>query len=73
LGFTAVSQNSLDAVSDRDFAADFLYAAAMTGLHLSRLSEQLVLFSSAEFGFVPWTTPTQPAPASCRKRRTRTH
>jgi len=52
LGFTAVSQNSLDAVSDRDFAADFLYAAALTGLHLSRLSEQLVLFSSAEFGFV---------------------
>lgn len=52
LGFTAVSQNSLDAVSDRDFAADFLYAAAMTGLHLSRLSEQLVIFSSAEFGFV---------------------
>jgi argininosuccinate lyase len=52
LGFTAVSQNSLDAVSDRDFAADFLYAAAMTGLHLSRLSEQLILFSSAEFGFV---------------------
>ena len=52
LGFTAISQNSLDAVSDRDFAADFLYAAAMIGLHLSRLSEQLVLFSSSEFGFV---------------------
>ena len=52
LGFSAISQNSLDAVSDRDFAADFLYAAAMTGLHLSRLSEQLILFSSAEFGFV---------------------
>ncbi len=52
LGFTAVSPNSLDAVSDRDFAADFLYAAAMTGLHLSRLSEQLILFSSREFGFV---------------------
>ncbi|GAB4266740.1 MAG: argininosuccinate lyase [Candidatus Promineifilaceae bacterium] len=52
LGFHTVSPNSLDAVSDRDFAADFLYAAAMTGLHLSRLSEQLILFSSAEFGFV---------------------
>ena len=52
LGFTAVAPNSLDAVSDRDFAADFLYAAALTGLHLSRLSEQLVLFSSAEFSFV---------------------
>jgi argininosuccinate lyase len=52
LGFEAVSQNSIDGVSDRDFAADFLYAAAMTGIHLSRLSEQLILFSSREFGFV---------------------
>jgi argininosuccinate lyase len=52
LGFSAISQNSLDGVSDRDFAADFLYAAAMLGLHLSRLSEQLILFSSNEFGFV---------------------
>jgi len=39
-------------VADRDFAADFLYACAMTGIHLARLSEQLILFSSAEFGFV---------------------
>ncbi len=52
LGFTAVSQNSLDAVSDRDFAADFLYAAAMIGIHLSRISEQLIIYSSNEFGFV---------------------
>ncbi len=52
LGFTAVSPNSLDAVSDRDHIADFLYAATMTGLHLSRLSEQLILFSTNEFGFV---------------------
>ena len=52
LGFIAISQNSLDGVSDRDFAADFLYAATMIGLHLSRVSEQLVLFSSSEFGFV---------------------
>ncbi len=52
LGFSAVSQNSLDAVSDRDFAADFLYSATMLGVHLSRLSEQLILFASAEFGFV---------------------
>lgn len=52
LGFESVSANSMDAVSDRDFVADFLYAAAMLGLHLSRLSEQLIIFSSAEFGFV---------------------
>ncbi len=52
LGFDAVAPNSIDAVADRDFAADFLYAAAMIGVHLARLSEQLILFSSAEFGFV---------------------
>jgi argininosuccinate lyase len=52
LGFAAVSPNSLDAVADRDFAAEFLFAAALLGIHLSRLSEQLILFSSAEFGFV---------------------
>ena len=52
LGFDSVAPNSLDAVSDRDFVADFLFAAAMVGLHLSRLSEQLIIFSSAEFRFV---------------------
>ena len=52
LGFDSVSANSMDAVSDRDFVVDFLYAATILGLHLSRLSEQLVIFSSAEFGFV---------------------
>ena len=52
LGFDSVSANSIDGVSDRDFAADFLYASAMLGLHLSRLSEQLILFNSSEFSFV---------------------
>ncbi len=52
LGFDAVSPNSLDAVSDRDFAVEFLFVAALAGVHLSRLSEALILFSSAEFGFV---------------------
>jgi argininosuccinate lyase len=52
LGFNSITANSQDGVSDRDFVADFLYAATMTGLHLSRLSEQLALYSSAEFGFV---------------------
>jgi argininosuccinate lyase len=51
LGFTGISQNSLDAVSDRDFAAQFLFDAALCGVHLSKLSEQVVLFSTAEFGF----------------------
>jgi argininosuccinate lyase len=42
----------MDAVSDRDFAAEFLFAIAMIGVHLSRLSEDLVLFATSEFGFV---------------------
>ncbi|GAB4532935.1 MAG: hypothetical protein Fur0018_21830 [Anaerolineales bacterium] len=51
LGFDTPAPNSLDAVSDRDFAAEFLFAAALTGVHLSRLAEQVILFTSAEFGF----------------------
>jgi len=52
LGFMRVSENSLDAVSDRDWICDLAYAGAMLGVHLSRLGEDLVLFSSKEFGFV---------------------
>jgi argininosuccinate lyase len=52
LGFSGVSQNSLDAVSDRDFVLDYLAAASICMMHLSRLAEELVLWSSAEFGFV---------------------
>jgi argininosuccinate lyase len=52
LGFDSPSSNSLDAVSDRDFAAEFLFCAALSGAHLSRLSEAMVLFSTAEFGFI---------------------
>ncbi len=52
LGFESVSQNSMDAVSDRDFIAEFLFAAALVGVHLSRLAEDLVLYSTAEFGFI---------------------
>ena len=51
-GFAAVFDNSLDAVADRDFVADALYALAMLGVHLSRLGEELVLWASSEFGFV---------------------
>lgn len=52
LGFDRVTENSVDAVSDRDWICDFTYAGAMIGMHLSRLSEDLVLFSSTEFGFI---------------------
>ena len=51
LGFARASSNSLDAVSDRDFVAEFLFCVSMVGLHVSRLAEQMVLFLSAEFGF----------------------
>jgi argininosuccinate lyase len=52
LGFSKVSQNSLDAVGDRDFVAEFLFGLAMIGMHLSRLSEELILWSTTEFGFI---------------------
>ena len=51
LGFADISQNSIDGVSDRDFAAEYLFSATMTGIHLSKLAEQIVLFTTAEFGF----------------------
>ncbi len=52
LGFDRPSPNSLDSVSDRDFAAEFLFDAALIGVHLSRLAEMLIIFSTAEFGFI---------------------
>jgi argininosuccinate lyase len=52
LGFDEPAANSLDAVSDRDFALEFLAAASIAMMHLSRLSEELILWSSQEFGFV---------------------
>ena len=52
LGFDDVSSNSMDAVSDRDFACEFLAACAITGMHLSRLCEDTILWASSEFGFL---------------------
>jgi argininosuccinate lyase len=52
LGFAGVSRNSIDAVSDRDFLLEFLAASAILGIHLSRFCEELVLWSSQEFGFI---------------------
>lgn len=51
LGFSNVVSNSLDAAGDRDFAAEFLFAVALAGIHLSRLCEDLIVFSTDEFGF----------------------
>ena len=52
LGFAKAFDNSLDAVSDRDFVAESLFALALIGVHLSRIGEEIVLWSSEEFGFV---------------------
>jgi argininosuccinate lyase len=55
LDFSRVSQNSLDAVGDRDFVCEFLFCLAMIGMHLSRLSEDLITWSTHEFGFVEFS------------------
>src|SRR5437016_8816896 len=52
LGFDSVSRNSLDAVSDRDFCIEFVSAASLIMIHLSRLAEDIILYSTAEFGFL---------------------
>lgn len=52
LGFDAPAANSLDAVSDRDFAAEFLFVASLLGVHLSRLGEEIALWASQEFGWI---------------------
>ena len=52
LGFSRITANSIDMAGDRDFVATFLYACSMTMVHLSRLAEDVILFSSEEFGFV---------------------
>jgi argininosuccinate lyase len=52
LGFRAISDNSMDAVSDRDFVLDFLFAASTLMMHLSRLSEEIVIWSTQEFDFI---------------------
>ena len=52
LGFGSLTANSIDAVSDRDFVAELLFAASLIGTHLSRLAEDLIIYGSSEFGFV---------------------
>jgi argininosuccinate lyase len=52
LGFSSLSRNSMDAVADRDFVAEVIFALALLGAHLSRLAEDLILYGTSEFGFV---------------------
>ena len=60
LGFAAIFDNAMDAVSDRDFACELVFAGALCAVHLSRLAEEIVLWTSAEFGFAAlpdqWST-----------------
>jgi argininosuccinate lyase len=60
LGFDAPAANSIDAVSDRDFAAEFLFATALLGVHLSRIGEEIIIWATPEFGWVrlhdAWST-----------------
>ena len=61
LGFESISANSIDAVSDRDFIIEFLAAAALCMVHFSRLSEELILWSTAEFSFIELPDSFRPA------------
>jgi argininosuccinate lyase len=63
LGFSEISHNSMDAVSDRDFAIEYISAAAVCMMHLSRMAEEIILWSSAEFSSLSWTMLMLPAPA----------
>lgn len=54
LGFNGITENSLDTVGDRDFAIEFCFCASMMAVHLSRLAEELVIWSSSEFGYIQW-------------------
>ena len=52
LGFDSASNNSMDSVSDRDYVVEFLSAASLLGIHLSRINEELILWSSSQFNYI---------------------
>jgi hypothetical protein len=70
LGLRRRRANSIDAVADRDFAAEFLFVAALLGVHLSRLGEEVVIWTTPQFGWVELDDAFAPARRSCRRRRT---
>ena len=72
LGFAAPMGNSLDGVSDRDYALELLSSLSILMMHLSRFAEEVILWCSWEFKSSSWTTPMPLAPPSCPRRRTRT-
>ena len=72
LGFTGSSANSIDGTSARDFVAEFAFVTAQVGVDLSRLAEEVILWTTREFDFARCTTRGRPGRASCRRRRTPT-
>lgn len=72
LGFDGITENSLDGVSDRDFAIELASCLSIVMVHLSRLSEEIILWSSPSSASSSWMMPTVQVPASCHKKRTPT-
>ena len=71
LGFGKVTENSIDGTASRDLVAEFAFIAAMAGVDISRLSEEIIIWNTQEFAFVKLDDGYPPAPPSCRRRRTR--
>ena len=68
LGFGHLTRNSLDGVGDRDFVLEFMSFSAILMMHLSRLSEEIILWASDEFDLSSWTMLSAPVPASCLEK-----
>ena len=68
LGFQAVAENSMYAISDRDFVVEFMMWASLAMTHLSRLSEDLIIYSSTEFNFIKLSDAYRCVRDSCRAR-----
>jgi argininosuccinate lyase len=73
LGFSSLSQNSIDAVGDRDFVAELLFVITLAATHLSRLSEDLILFGSSEFGFIRFGEAFTTGSSMMPQKRNQTH
>ena len=69
LGFAGPIDNSIDAVSDRDFVAEFLFVAALVGVHLSRLGEEICLWASREFGWAAFSPESGVQSLPCQSMR----
>ena len=71
LGFSGPARNSIDAVSDRDFALEAAFVCSVVMMHLSRLSEEIIIWNSQPFSFIELSDAFARAAPSCPRRRTR--